>query len=407
MSFHIFRRQKNDQYSTAILGMWWGWNYGALLTSYALYKIVEKIGYAPSLIDHAPMSETWEHCAKNPSTFRTFLQSEGIHTIQVPTVKKSKKVGNAHHNFIVGSDQLWRHQYIREFGTQFFLDFVGAGKRKIAYATSMGNTGADVPESFRSIAAQLLSHFDAISLREFSGVAELARLYKTDSVQAIDPVFLPEADFWKNLASKSSTLSTAYTLSYILDDNHQIYKLQQLVRQTLVTKQFLVTDYEKPLSPTDAPQFDAILNQISPTEWLSSIANCDFLMTDSFHGACFAIIFNRPFICLINNRRGETRFHTLQQLFPSIAHRFITTPENLPADFTTQDFSEVNSILNSERVRCISWLAKSLQCHPKHHDNVQGIPPCRKPGRLRVILHKIKQYIINRLKGNNKTLSLN
>lgn len=389
-------REKNQQLHTAILGMWWGWNYGALLTSYALYRIVEKIGYMPVLLDHAPMSETWEHCATLPSSFRSFLQSESIHIIPVPTVKHAEKIGKSHHNFIVGSDQLWRHQYIHEFGTQFFLDFVGEGKRKIAYATSMGDTGADVPAHFRSIATRLLSHFDAISLREYSGVSELARLYKTDGIQAIDPVFLHSSDFWEKLAAKAPAPAENYTLSYILDSNVKIEELQQHMQTFVPARQVLITDYEKPICSSAAPQYDIMLNQISPTEWLSSIANCNFMVTDSFHGACFAIIFNKPFVCLMNERRGATRFHTLQQLFPDLAHRFIITPDDIPADVTKQDFSESNSIQQHERERCLSWLKDALQCTPKQHAHVEGISPCKKPGKLRLLLYRIKQRILFR-----------
>lgn len=383
------------QMQTAILGMWWGWNYGALLTSYSLYRVVEELGYDPFLLDHAPMSETWEHCAKLPSPFRRFLQSEGIRIIPVSSVKQAGNIGKVYHNFIVGSDQLWRHQYIHEFGTQFFLDFVAAGKRKIAYATSMGDTGADVPEEFRSIATRLLSHFDAISLREYSGVSELARLYKTDGVQTIDPVFLPKTDFWKTLAAKVPALAESYTLSYILDSNHQIEKILRHVQPAGESKQVLITDYEKPVSLADAPPYDIVLNQITPPEWLSAIANCNLMVTDSFHGACFAIIFNKPFVCLMNERRGATRFHTLQQLFPDLAHRFITPPD-IPAEVHKQDFSEVNACLQRERERCRLWLKESLQCTPKQHNHVEGLPPCKKPGKLRMLLYRLKQRILSR-----------
>ena len=98
----------------------------------------------------------------------------------------------------------------------------------------------------------------------------------------------------------------------------------------------------------------------------------------------------------MNERRGATRFQTLQRLFPALAHRFIMNPDDIPAAVTIQDFSETNSILQHERERCLAWLKDALQCTPNKHAHVEGIPPCKKPGKLRMLLYRIKQCILTR-----------
>ena len=350
------------------------------------------------LLDYSPMSETWGHCTADNTPLRQFLKREEVQLQPVKTATAAQRLNTVFDNFIVGSDQLWRHQYVHEFGTQFFLDFVEAGKRKVAYATSLGVTGASVPEDFRSIVSILLQHFDAISVREFSGIEELKRLYGVESVQTLDPVFLPGANFWQNIANSSSPkfADKNYALAYILDKEEATQHGLSDILQSRHDESILITDYEKPLTQAEAPQYATILNQISPYEWLAAIANCKFMLTDSFHGACFAIIFNKPFLCLINERRGATRFHTLQKLFPTLAHRFINTTSPLPSDLFELNYAEVNQTIQVRREQSLCWLQQALQLPPKEHGTAAAIPPCKKPGKLRQALFRLKQRLLSK-----------
>lgn len=398
MNFRFHKSSQNYHSDTAILGMWWGWNYGAVLTSFALYRVLQRLDKKPVLLDHAPMSETWEHCTADNTPLRQFLKREEVQLQPVKTATAAQRLNTVFDNFIVGSDQLWRHQYVHEFGTQFFLDFVESGKRKIAYATSLGEIGASVPGDFRSIVSEQLQHFDAISVREFSGIEELKRLYGVECVQTLDPVFLPGATFWQNIANSCSPkfADKNYALAYILDKKEATQHGLSDILHSRHDESVLITDYEKPLTQAEAPQYATILNQISPYEWLAAIANCKFMLTDSFHGACFAIIFNKPFLCLINERRGATRFHTLQKLFPTLAHRFINTTSPLPSDLFELNYAEVNQSLQARREQSLSWLQQAIQLPPKEHGTAAAIPPCKKPGKLRQALFRLKQRLLSK-----------
>lgn len=381
--------------STAILGMWWGWNYGALLTSFALYKVLQNMGHYPVLVDHSPMSETWEHCNDANTPFRKFLSDLEVSTVKVSDFSSSCRLNTHFSTFVVGSDQLWRHQYTHEFGTQFFLDFADIGKRKISYSTSLGDVGTEIPNHFRQVATELLSHFDAISVREFSGVEELNRLFEADAVQVLDPVFLLQREEWLKISEKGKAPeSTPYLLSYILDNRDET----RTIINKLLPKyphHYIIPDFEKPLTADQYATSGILLKKIDIVTWLSAIAHSDFFITDSFHGACFAIILNKPFVCIMNSRRGKTRFETLQRLFPNLAHCFVENASSVIfTDCKTADFSIANAIIQKNVIRSKDWLTSAFNLPPKTHSApTQIIRPYRKPSKLKICLSKIKSLI--------------
>lgn len=97
-------------------------------------------------------------------------------------------------------------------------------------------------------------------------------------------------------------------------------------------------------------------------DWLYHIKNCRFFITDSFHGVCFAILFNKPFICLANMARGYSRFKSLFKLF-GLEDRCVFSCEEAEgrAELLHDiDYARVNRILAGERERSLKWLKNAL-----------------------------------------------
>ena len=92
--------------------------------------------------------------------------------------------------------------------------------------------------------------------------------------------------------------------------------------------------------------------------------NCDFFVTDSFHGTCFAIIMGKPFISILNNKRGGSRFPSLLELF-GLDERLIETSKDLEerSNLLTEDidYEKVYEILEKEKKRCLTWLRTNLR----------------------------------------------
>ena len=54
-------------------------------------------------------------------------------------------------------------------------------------------------------------------------------------------------------------------------------------------------------------------NQVE--EFIYGISNCKAVITDSFHGTVFSLIFKKPFISFINKINDHSRFKNLDEIF--------------------------------------------------------------------------------------------
>ncbi|KIZ32651.1 hypothetical protein OO18_29565, partial [Raoultella ornithinolytica] len=95
--------------------------------------------------------------------------------------------------------------------------------------------------------------------------------------------------------------------------------------------------------------------------WLKSFADAEFIVTDSFHGTVFSILFNKPFIALCNKERGAARFTSLLQMF-NLESRLVTDCNDVDDDtlFSAIDYEHVNEILSQLRVQSFKFIERAL-----------------------------------------------
>ena len=96
-------------------------------------------------------------------------------------------------------------------------------------------------------------------------------------------------------------------------------------------------------------------------QWVRGFMDAEFVITDSFHGTAFSILFNKPFISIVNESRGASRFYSLLKTF-GLENRAITEEGPIDLSFIREniDFVEVNRILNEEREKSWSFLKEAL-----------------------------------------------
>ena len=207
--------------------------------------------------------------------------------------------------FIVGSDQVWRKAYTQRWGVEhFFLDFAPEGTKKIAYAASFGllEMEYDVDELKRL--GDLYRQLDAVSVREESGLNILKR-HGWNEPQAelvVDPTMLLSKDYYLELIRNGNTHpSNGNLFCYVLDRNEEL--------DALVCK----IASERKLTPFYA-SIDGD-DRMSVEQWLRSIADAEYVVTNSYHGVVFSLIFNKPFYLVENKQRGNARFASLMKMF--------------------------------------------------------------------------------------------
>ena len=259
--------------------------------------------------------------------------------------------------YVVGSDQVWASNSC----PSAFLPFIkNKDKIKITYAASSGNTPWFNDWRTRKKCLRLIRHFKAISVREHALADALRTRFGIDANVHLDPTLLLYPEDYLSCINLHEIGQPALC-SYLLDLNPAKESIEKHIATVLSLNVKRVNAKQK-YSLTKQNDLDACTFP-SIDEWLSTYYHCEYIITDSFHGTVFAIIFNKPFICLGNKERGSARFDTLLGTF-GLKDRMIsnTTQEKIDRILNTPiDWERVNSILEFERQRGINYLKENLK----------------------------------------------
>ncbi len=363
-------------------------NYGGMLQAFSIYEKVSTICPNIILLDGEIMDASLksknkiDYLLKKIKYFMWNL-SHNIFSFELPIHKKIKLASIFKNNhikhthtfdyknksdslylsgkFIVGSDQIWRCSYCKGFTdvSTYFLDFTTTlqRNRSISYAASFGaDDWEGTPEETKKC-GRLLREFKAVSVREHSGVKICKDVFGVDAVQMPDPTLLlhPE-DYGRIIEMEKTWLPHGkYIASYVLDETGEKKNLLQKSAESLALQL-------QHLMPHTTAKKRRDRFPISVPQWLRLIRDCEYFITDSFHGCVFAIIFNKPFVCLGNEGRGNARFDTLLSTF-RLEDRMLTlaTPEEIHRVLHTPiDWECVNAIHDTERERGINFLKENL-----------------------------------------------
>jgi hypothetical protein len=352
-------------------------NYGGIIQAVALYGYLEEKGfdvflirkeiYRPlpkraliTLLELIPLQnfKNIRSRAKKTKIHRAFIDNHiknMTRSVSTTAELKSMALKENFDAIIVGSDQVWRMDCINDgFYKSYFLDFLEDEKtKKISYAASFGKDHWQAPDKIVEV-TDLLSKFHAISTREINGV-EICRdtFSRDDCKHVLDPTLLVAKDFYRKFQTSTEENSGKKTLlTYILDKSEFKTKLCASTINSL----------------GDEYSISHLLNQDSPgktysiPEWIRAFGDASYVITDSFHGMVFSIIFNKEFTVIINKERGASRFHSLLKLL-GLESRIIESQTN--ADLVkppteTIDYARVNKTLQNMRISSRDFLIHSI-----------------------------------------------
>lgn len=351
-----------------LFNFWWSFNnYGAVLTAYSLNY----------LINNSFLIE--DFCIKKIKTLskkEKFLESFKQKYLKFINIEgKFQNLYNLNLEsiiFISGSDQVFRAFGMWGKIEQYLLDFVKPDAKKIAFSASFGvdkeqflkENSKETIEHFKSS----LSSFDFLSVREKSGVEICKDVFGLDAEWIIDPVFILDKSKYDDLMENSTKDYSGKIVSYVLDTNEDYKKAYK----------YLSDKYSKKI-------VEIANSNTSVENWLSAVKNCELLVTDSFHGMCFAIIFNKPFICVANKERGKTRFDSICEIL-NIENQCI---DNINEIFEKDcvfkyDFETVNKRIDEEKEKGLKFMEKAL------NTPIQ-ITQAKKDARLRYLEQRVSE----------------
>lgn len=349
-------------------------NYGGILQAVALYGYLKSRGYEVTLINKVVYRPLWKRALfwaletlpvqnvrniryekRKELAFDAFIK-RNITDIS-PKIVSRKDLNNliAHRSIdcvLVGSDQVWRHKYINDgHHSLYFLD-VDVPVRKISYAASFGLDYWEAPSEVEEV-AKLLKDFHAISVRETSGL-EICRS-QFDILEAqlvLDPTLLVGQEFYEPFISCVRREDKVKIVAvYIIDES-------DLTKRAIdeAVKRLPGNEADWEVVNLAGPRSSRIY-QVE--EWLWYIKHANYVITDSFHGTAFSILFNKRFVALANEDRGVARFKSLLSLF-GLQSRLLLKSQGMHIDLSAIELPNVNETLQECREKSIFFLEKHL-----------------------------------------------
>ena len=284
-------------------------NYGAVLQTYALQKFLNVSNYDAEVIDYRceHMENfyktftikdksvkqiirgmlNFKNTYKKKREFYRFLDQNVRISTEVYDKFNIDKANLRYDKFITGSDQVFNFA-CTDFDKTYFLQFVKNCDNKLSYAASFGMK--EIPDSYVNDYKSMLSTFSELSIRENAGQQIVKKLTGKDSELSVDPVFLLTAEEWEKLAKKPKLKN--YILIYKLNTSNLIFdfarKLSKLTGRKIVALNFDVVDQMK------TPDIKGVYSA-SVEEFLGYIKYADYVVTNSFHGTAFSVIFHKDF----------------------------------------------------------------------------------------------------------------
>lgn len=320
-------------------------NYGGILQAYALQTVLQRMGHQVEILQkeggnrRSPLImplvygkrmaykilRDWNRPVllerkqrREAPVIRQYVNQFMHRYLNLRVIDSLKEISPSDYDaIVVGSDQIWRRPYFRGmWGAPMkdaFLDFTaGWNIKRIAYAASFGIDNLDEYSSGEIMACRkAIQKFDAISVREDSGVSICKDKFGMDATHVLDPTMLLNVEDYIRLVESSGVeKSPGDMLCYILDPSQYKSEIISKIADKEGLTPFNVS------AEVDNMKLAAKKRIQPPIEaWLRGFMDAKFVVTDSFHACVFSIIFGKPFIAIGNPGRGMDRFTSLLKMF--------------------------------------------------------------------------------------------
>lgn len=241
---------------------------------------------------------------------------------------------------VVGSDQVWRPVYVKNLIGNYFCGFLKTEIKKISYAASFGTDKWEYSDNEEKETRKLIRKFKGVSVREKSAVELCKDHFGIKASWVLDPTMLLLDSDYSELCKDIPHRNESYVLTYFLDSNHVKHEYAKIQAQKLGCKTISVS------------KNDSVEN------WLSLFRDADYIVTDSFHGTAFSVIYNRQFTCFYNEKRGNSRIYNFKYLLEDSAKGTTFLGQNILECASNKD--RVNYIIEKMREDSINFLRQNL-----------------------------------------------
>ena len=314
-------------------------NYGALLLAYAMEQIVKKMGYEPYTInyyknpmtmDFDPQGATWKFREKYLNLYGFYMDKSGLY-----------KLNEIFRTFIFGSDIIWKQT--REY--VYFADWCTGLNRLIAYAASFSNKKMPKKDDYKRLC---MRRFDKVSVREKSAIEICKKYAGINAEHVIDPTLLLNKEDYQR----------------IIDNEYsQIPQGDYVVYYTF----WSINPYDIKLK---LPVYNLFKDEFNKTrtfgQWLNMLKNSKCVITASFHGVCFALLYNKPFIYVRKPDEDNERIMSLFEKFGLKKNCIVNSVDEITRDLAFRDINwdEINCKISEFKDYSYNWLKSALESPP-------------------------------------------
>ena len=346
----------------ALLTIWREKNYGAELQAYATVKILQQYGCDVRMVnirlsDMRKLSIK-ERVANQIECFLPgHLKFVRFWKKYIPTTRRYKTVEDIIRNppeadiYMVGSDQVWNNDITKDFFFLFFLNFGPHNKKRISYASSFGKETWDFDSKTKEV-KKLLSRFQYITTRESSGAKIVNDIFQLHAEVVLDPTLL--LDDYSILTKK--VIQKQQLAYYPLSDDEELESCSIRISKLLG------------LTPLNINRKNSFMrkicyNRTSIENWIKGIAESNFIITRSFHGVIFSIIYKKQFAVLASRNGRGTRLENLLNAL-GLESRIFSTADDLERSQPWRypiNYTEITPKLLEMRTNSLGVLKKLLE----------------------------------------------
>lgn len=318
----------------------------------SFYSIYKSVKNPKDIIKNAV---AFKHCSAlkvKSQKFEDFLSNHINLTKVVSKADELEKFASAFDFYISGSDQIWNVR-ASDFESAYYLDFVKSGK-KLSYAASFGPLKIDWSVYNKEKYSDLLSQYSAISVRETGSADNVKELTGSNCEVNIDPTFLLTKEQWRKVQSDANYNDGKYILLYCLEPSKEQLSMAKSISKKL-NLPILVTRYN---NKNDMINGFVKKYDCGPLDFLSYIDNAALVLSSSFHGTAFSMIYNKPFY--VFGGMKDSRISSILKI-AGIEDRSIEKYEDVDrVNLEKVNFSVVNDFIGLERQRSKEYLFNSL-----------------------------------------------
>lgn len=358
-------------------------NFGSMLQAYATGILIEREGYDVEFIDYYRINHSaWSKfkififdkslgnivkrfiygCATLlfysllMKRLRSSVKNRFKFTRYYRTIEALEKNPPKADLFMTGSDQVWNSVHNKSIDKALFLSFVQG--KKVAFSASVGLES--FPDNELAETKSLLDTYDKISVRERHTKYYFRKLGYKDTEQVLDPTLMLTSDEWRDIIGLKSRNDDEqhYLLVYSVErfNNDFIFSQAKKIAADLGLKTYAISA----TFPVKAKRYgiDKVFALGTIKQFLTLIANADYVIASSFHGTAFSINFNKPFITILSEQ-FNIRMKSLIEMI-DVSDRILTTQDFSVKELSPIDYVNINKVLNSEREKSYRILRETL-----------------------------------------------